>query len=111
MQVAALARGLCSEFAAPSKKRSPAPERSLTLSHRVISALITSLLRVHLPSCLLPPAYTYQGLYKGMVPNVMRVLPSSAITFFVYEGVKGLVEEPAGGARGLGESPVRSAMV
>jgi solute carrier family 25 folate transporter 32 len=26
-----------------------------------------------------------RGLYKGWVPNVMRVLPSSALTFLVYE--------------------------
>jgi len=27
------------------------------------------------------------GLYKGLVPNVLRVMPSSAITFVVYENV------------------------
>lgn len=27
------------------------------------------------------------GLYKGLVPNTLRVLPSSAITFMVYEAV------------------------
>ena len=27
------------------------------------------------------------GLYKGMVPNVLRTLPSSGVTFMVYEGV------------------------
>ena len=32
-------------------------------------------------------------MYKGMVPNVMRVLPSSAITFIVYEGARQLLEE------------------
>ncbi len=25
------------------------------------------------------------GLYKGIVPNVLRVMPQSAITFLVYE--------------------------
>eukprot|EP00951_Prasinocladus_malaysianus_P048549 scaffold659815_cov47-Prasinocladus_malaysianus.AAC.1 len=27
------------------------------------------------------------GLYKGLIPNVLRVMPSSAITFVVYENV------------------------
>lgn len=27
------------------------------------------------------------GLYKGIVPNVLRVMPQSAITFLVYESV------------------------
>ncbi len=27
------------------------------------------------------------GLYKGMVPNVLRTLPSSGVTFMVYEVV------------------------
>jgi solute carrier family 25 (mitochondrial folate transporter), member 32 len=25
------------------------------------------------------------GLYKGIVPNVLRVMPQSAVTFLVYE--------------------------
>lgn len=25
------------------------------------------------------------GLYKGVVPNILRVLPSSALTLLVYE--------------------------
>ncbi|EFJ30847.1 hypothetical protein SELMODRAFT_89452 [Selaginella moellendorffii] len=29
-----------------------------------------------------------RGLYKGMVPNLLRVAPSSSITFIVYESVK-----------------------
>lgn len=29
-----------------------------------------------------------RGLYKGMVPNVLRTLPSSAVTFMVYESTK-----------------------
>jgi hypothetical protein len=27
------------------------------------------------------------GLYKGLVPNVLRVMPQSALTFLVYETV------------------------
>lgn len=26
-----------------------------------------------------------RGLYKGVVPNVLRVMPSSALTLLVYE--------------------------
>lgn len=26
-----------------------------------------------------------RGLYKGIVPNIMRVLPSSALTLLIYE--------------------------
>ena len=29
-----------------------------------------------------------QGFYKGVVPNVVRVLPSTCVTFLVYENVK-----------------------
>ncbi len=32
------------------------------------------------------------GLYKGLVPNVLRVMPQSAITFLVYEKVMQLLE-------------------
>ncbi len=32
------------------------------------------------------------GFYRGMVPNIMRVVPSSAITFLVYEKTKNLIE-------------------
>ncbi|KAK9808587.1 hypothetical protein WJX72_000133 [[Myrmecia] bisecta] len=32
------------------------------------------------------------GLYKGIVPNVLRVMPQSAITFLVYEKVMQLLE-------------------
>ena len=28
------------------------------------------------------------GLYKGMVPNVLRTLPSSGVTFMVYESTR-----------------------
>ena len=27
------------------------------------------------------------GLYKGLAPNVLRVMPQSALTFLVYESV------------------------
>ncbi|CAK0772832.1 hypothetical protein CVIRNUC_004004 [Coccomyxa viridis] len=33
-----------------------------------------------------------QGLYKGLVPNVLRVMPQSAITFLVYEKVMQLLD-------------------
>ena len=33
-----------------------------------------------------------RGLYKGWVPNVLRVLPSSALTFLVYEKVSQALE-------------------
>ena len=32
------------------------------------------------------------GLYKGLLPNVLRVMPQSAITFLVYEKVMQLLE-------------------
>ena len=32
------------------------------------------------------------GLYKGLVPNVLRVMPQSAITFLVYEKAMQLLE-------------------
>ncbi|EFN53971.1 hypothetical protein CHLNCDRAFT_25287 [Chlorella variabilis] len=32
------------------------------------------------------------GFYKGLVPNVVRVMPQSAITFLVYESVMRLLE-------------------
>jgi hypothetical protein len=35
------------------------------------------------------------GLYKGLLPNVLRVMPQSAITFLVYEKVMELLESPA----------------
>jgi len=33
------------------------------------------------------------GLYKGMVPNVLRTLPSSGVTFMVYESVRSFLGE------------------
>lgn len=35
------------------------------------------------------------GLYKGLVPNVLRVMPQSAITFLVYEQIMRLLEADA----------------
>ena len=32
------------------------------------------------------------GLYKGLVPNVLRVMPQAAITFLVYEQIMRLLE-------------------
>ena len=34
-----------------------------------------------------------RGLYKGLVPNVLRVMPQSAITFLVYEKVMQLLDQ------------------
>lgn len=31
------------------------------------------------------------GFYKGLVPNVLRVMPQSALTFLVYESVMRLL--------------------
>mmetsp|Transcript_8614 Transcript_8614/g.24642 ORF Transcript_8614/g.24642 Transcript_8614/m.24642 type:complete len:135 (+) Transcript_8614:605-1009(+) len=33
----------------------------------------------------------FRGFYKGMVPNLMRTMPQSAITFAVYERILKLV--------------------
>ena len=33
-----------------------------------------------------------RGLYKGLLPNVLRVMPQSAITFLVYEKVMRLLD-------------------
>lgn len=35
------------------------------------------------------------GLYKGLVPNALRVAPQSAITFLVYESVLRLLHADA----------------
>ena len=29
----------------------------------------------------------FKGFYKGIVPNLLRVIPATAITFVVYENV------------------------
>ena len=36
-----------------------------------------------------------QGFYKGLVPNLVKVLPTTCITFIVYENVKRSLSEPA----------------
>ena len=33
----------------------------------------------------------FTGLYKGLVPNLLRVMPQSAVTFLVYETVMRLL--------------------
>ena len=33
----------------------------------------------------------FTGLYKGLVPNLLRVMPQSAVTFLVYETVMHLL--------------------
>jgi hypothetical protein len=33
------------------------------------------------------------GFYKGLVPNVLRVMPQSALTFLVYESVMRLLSK------------------
>ena len=35
----------------------------------------------------------FLGLYKGFVPNVLRVLPNSAVTFAAYEGFIAVLNE------------------
>ncbi len=39
------------------------------------------------------------GLYRGLLPNVLRVMPQSAITFLVYEKVMQLLAGRPGGQR------------
>ncbi len=39
------------------------------------------------------------GLYHGLLPNVLRVMPQSAITFLVYEKVMQLLAGRPGGQR------------
>lgn len=34
------------------------------------------------------------GFYRGLVPNVLRVVPQSAITFVVYESVMKWLQPP-----------------
>ena len=38
-----------------------------------------------------------RGFYKGMVPNLMRTMPQSAVTFVVYEGILGALKHLGGG--------------
>lgn len=39
------------------------------------------------------------GLYRGLAPNVLRVMPQSAITFVVYESIMKWLQPPAAAAR------------
>lgn len=56
----------------------------------------------HLPPLLTPPSTPTHppqregpaGFYKGLVPNVLRVMPQSALTFLVYETVMRALAEP-----------------
>ena len=41
-----------------------------------------------------------QGFYKGMGPNIVRVLPSTCVTFLVYENVKFYLPRVLDGAEG-----------
>lgn len=34
----------------------------------------------------------FRGLYKGILPNLLRVVPSSSLTFLVYESVLKLLK-------------------
>jgi hypothetical protein len=38
------------------------------------------------------------GFYKGLAPSLMRVMPQSAITLMVYEGLLRLLDEQFGGS-------------
>jgi hypothetical protein len=38
------------------------------------------------------------GFYKGLAPSLMRVMPQSAITLVVYEGLVRLLDEQFGGS-------------
>jgi hypothetical protein len=38
------------------------------------------------------------GFYKGLAPSLMRVMPQSAITLMVYEGLVRLLDEQFGGS-------------
>jgi solute carrier family 25 folate transporter 32 len=36
-----------------------------------------------------------QGFYRGLTPNILRVLPGTCITFAVYESLSGLMRDHA----------------
>ncbi|KAI5281200.1 hypothetical protein KEM54_003364 [Ascosphaera aggregata] len=38
-----------------------------------------------------------RGFYKGLVPNLVRVLPSTCVTFLVYENTKSYLSKPVRG--------------
>jgi hypothetical protein len=40
----------------------------------------------------------FAGFYKGLAPSLMRVMPQSAITLMVYEGLVKLLDEQFGGS-------------
>lgn len=42
------------------------------------------------------------GFYKGLAPSLARVMPQSAITLAVYEGIVALLERQAGRGAGAG---------
>jgi solute carrier family 25 (mitochondrial folate transporter), member 32 len=44
----------------------------------------------------------FAGLYKGLAPTLLRVVPQSALTFVVYERVLGLLQQHGGGGGGGG---------
>lgn len=45
----------------------------------------------------------FRGFYKGVVPNVIRVLPSTCVTFVVYENTKFYLPRIYAEAEGLAE--------
>lgn len=47
-----------------------------------------------------PQREGFAGLYKGLVPNVLRVMPQSALTFLVYESVMHYLSERSGSTAG-----------
>ena len=49
------------------------------------------------------------GLYKGMVPNVLRTLPSSGVTILVYESTRSMLSREATGRRSSLAAGVRRA--
>jgi hypothetical protein len=44
------------------------------------------------------------GFYKGLAPSLMRVMPQSAITLMVYEGLVKLLDEQFGGSSSSSDS-------
>lgn len=42
------------------------------------------------------------GFYKGLAPNVLRVMPQSALTFLVYESILRLLAKQQGAAAVVG---------
>ncbi len=48
------------------------------------------------------------GFYKGMVPNLLRVVPSTCVTFLVYENVRWSLPRMFGGTDPTTETDVSS---